>query len=467
MCFVAGAQVAGTNIGTMADFAAVNYREYEHLQSVDAQSWPGIATVPSGRGVRMRERRVEAAFARACSNAGIELNGAEPDIVIEHAALFTRIAASGWVGLAEGFMAGEWRARDSHTLVDVLSALISHNYAPHTPSTTPKRGADSDAYTGDIPADLVAHFAGDGMSAFQGHFATGVPTTQRERVKSQAKGAGKAGQPTHYFVDVTEFGAPQDAQRADLGDAQRRSVEMLLGFAGVAAGTHLLEFPAGGGALALRAAALRATVDAAANDVGVQQAMEERLVFEGAAGGAHIELIDASVPDAPERFADRRRGVYDVVVGMERLETLTDADKVRYLNAAATMLAPGGRVGLQTVLRTEAFNRTAEAALESLRAYIWPGLSYSSQEQLAKMVGRDTQLRIVARTHAPEHLAESLRLQRMTFDAHLRDAAADGYDIVFRRLWVWQFALREALARLGMLDVSQVLLSPRNRRGRR
>ena len=55
----------------------------------------------------------------------------------------------------------------------------------------------------------------------------------------------------------------------------------------------------------------------------------------------------------------------------------------------------------------------------------------------------------------------------MAFDAHLRDAAADGYDVVFRRMWTWQLALREALARLEMLDLAQVTMVQRHRGGRR
>ena len=83
------------------------------------------------------------------------------------------------------------------------------------------------------------------------------------------------------------------------------------------------------------------------------------------------------------------------------------------------------------------------------------------------MVDQHTDLRVIAQTSAPEHLAASLRLQRITFDGKLRDAAADGYDSVFRRMWIWQFALREAFARLGMIDLAQISLARRNRRGRR
>ena len=98
---------------------------------------------------------------------------------------------------------------------------------------------------------------------------------------------------------------------------------------------------------------------------------------------------------------------------------------------------------------------------------MWPGLSYVSTETLARIVDRKTGLRIIAETHAPQHLATSLGLQRATFDSHLRDAAADGFDPVYRRLWVWQLALRQALAELRMIDLTQLTLTARNRRGRR
>ena len=98
---------------------------------------------------------------------------------------------------------------------------------------------------------------------------------------------------------------------------------------------------------------------------------------------------------------------------------------------------------------------------------MWPGLSYAPINEIAREVDRHTGLRITARTSAPDHLEASLRLQRETFASHLRDAAADGYDAVYRRLWTWQFALREALAQLGMINVVQITLQQRSRRGRR
>ena len=105
--------------------------------------------------------------------------------------------------------------------------------------------------------------------------------------------------------------------------------------------------------------------------------------------------------------------------------------------------------------------------MESLRAYIWPALEYRDVDGLRKIVDKHTGLRVIGETHAPEHLALSLKHQLTTFQGQLREAAADGFDAVYRRLWVWQLALRQAMAELGMLDVVQYTLIHRHRRGER
>lgn len=426
----------------------------DHLATIDADRWPGVATVPSIATTAMRAQRAESAFARAVTAGGLSFEGSSPDLVVDHAELFSRIAAHGWIGLAEGYLAGEWHTASSQKLVDVLAALITAKYRPKTVRLKPSSGISG----GEPPFSLAAHYSGDGMSPFQGHFATGVPTTERVMVKSWARGAGKGSEPSRHYVDVTEFSAPLDTLRRDLADAQTRSAEMLLEATHTQAGTHLLVSPAPGAALPLAGTRLRATVDCVVSDADDARVLKEMLVFAGAADAVRI------MP--PEELGSTARA-FDAVVSAEHLETLSPRGKAGYLADVDAVLAPGGRVAMQTVVRTEAMTPAANAALESLRAYIWPGLSYASSEEHAKLVDRHTGLRVIAETRAPEHLVASLSLQRATFDGRARDAAADGFDPVYRRLWTWQFALREALARLGMLNLTQLTLVPRSRRGRR
>lgn len=238
---------------------------------------------------------------------------------------------------------------------------------------------------------------------------------------------------------------------------------MLLDGIGASSGTYMLEYPSSGGALAFTAASRGATVDAVSRDARMYAAMRERLILSGTDGSVTVDRV----AEGPQALAQQRHGVYDAVASMEALETMPPRQQRQYLRAVDGLLASGGRAGLQAIMRTDKYTRAADLAAESLRAYIWPGLHFASAEEIAKTVDRETDLRVVAQTAAPEHLAASLRLQRITFDGKLRDAAADGYDVVFRRLWTWQFALREAMARLGMIDLAQITLARRNRRGRR
>ncbi|WP_234948887.1 class I SAM-dependent methyltransferase [Corynebacterium sp. CNCTC7651] len=426
-----------------------------HLAAIDASAWPGVAKLPQITGAGTRSRLAEAGFARAVSRAGLLLDGPQPDLVVDHADVFTRIAASGWIGLAEGYLAGEWHTASSESLVHVLEGLVRAKYAPRTTKLAP---SSADAL-GEVPPSLVSHYSGDGVSPFQGHFATGVPTTERKAFKSRVPGAGKGREPARHYVAVTEFGAPLDTSRLDLADAQARSTSMLLDAAHVTRGSHTLVVPTAGGAIAVEAASRRANVDCVAAQPATAEALREHLVFAGAEDAVHV--LTGQWGLAPSR------PTYDAIVSAEYLETLAPREKIRYLRAVDSALMPGGRAAAQTVVRTERMSRAGTAALSSLRAYIWPGLHFATIKDIATMLDQHTGLRLTGVTLAPDHLAASLKLQRATFDTRLRDAAADGFDVVYRRLWTWQLALREALARLGMLDLAQVVATTRSRGGRR
>lgn len=429
-----------------------------HTRTVDAELWPGVATVPEGIGMGLRSRLAEAAFARATTAAGLELNpegaDANPDLVVEYPELFTRIADGGWVGLAESYLAGEWDTDTPSDLTRVLRSLLAVNYRPKTPRVHPGQSSGG----GEIPPELVARYSGDGMSSFAGRFATGVPTTQRVAADSFAK---KTGTSTH-FIDVTEISEPLDVDRADLGDAQRRAIEALLDTLSVGPGSHVLEYPSAGGALAIAAAERHATVDTVTADPAVEAAIKERFTFAGVSSAVHTELLVD--PDTHPRGWHSR---YDALASMEKLETLPPRARALYVSAIDRLLAPGGRAAMQSIVSTPKLNQAGTAAIESLRAYVWPGLSYPSVDEVRQLVDRRTGLRVIGEVHAPRHLELTLNLQRNMFIGQQREAAADGFDAVYRRLWIWQLSLREALASLGMIDVVQFSLIHRNRGGRR
>lgn len=431
-----------------------------HLESIDPKEWPGVATVPDFplRGVRARQ--AEARFAKACENAGLDLLGDEPDLTIDHEELFSRLAATGWLGLAESYMAGEWH---SDKLTDVLTALLGVGYRPRgrfqsaftLPDTTRDNG-------GALPAELIRLSSGDGMSAFGGVFASGVPTTVRTAVKSFVPGAGRNREPGSHFVDVTTIADPVAVEREDLGEAQRRAASTLLDAAKVRSGSHVLEYPASGGAVSILAARRNATVDVLTADRAQVSALEELFILAGVEDDVHIRKLPAAVPGKLDWG-----GAYDSIVSMEKLEVVGTTGAKKYIKALDRMLSIGGYVAMQSLVATDQLGPVAREALGMLRAYIWPALTYPTTQQVHELVDRGSSLRVIAETHFPGHYLKSVQLQREVFEGQMREAAADGFDAVFRRMWVYHYALIEAMLRLGYLDATQFTLTTRNRRGRR
>lgn len=430
-----------------------------HLAAVDAQAWPSIASAPEGSLLSLRARIAEAQFAKACDNAGLELDpSSRPDLIVDHEFLFHRIAQSGWLGLVESYMAGEWRTPDSATLVKVLSRLLTTGYAPRGKQKVPVEAYDG----GQVPAELVRLYSGDKTSGFAGIFSTGVATTVRNSVSSYVPSQPGSHEPKHHFVDVTEISEPHEVERDDLHDAQARAAKFLLDDLGVTTSSHVLEFPANGSVLAEVAGRQRAVVDTLSSDAEHLAAVREDLVLAGVDDFVHTQHISNPLP-TPSDW----QGRYDAIVCMEAFEHLAPRDRVYFLRHAGRLLAPGGKLGLQTLVATDGMTASARNALLALRAYIWPGLGYLDTTDHHKLFDQKSGLRIIKQTHFGSHYLKSLQLQRSFFEGRMREAAASGFDAVYRRLWVFQFALRESLLDLGMLDAVQFSAAHRHRRGRR
>ncbi|QGU01960.1 cyclopropane fatty acyl phospholipid synthase [Corynebacterium kalinowskii] len=432
----------------------------QHLENVDAQSWPALVSVTEpGRIVNFRTRQAERRFAVACDKAGIALGGESPDVEVVQEELFVRLAESGWLGLAESYMAGEWTATD---LTGTLTKLLGADFQPQgrRSGTSVRSASRGDGH--ELPADLVQLCSVDGVSMFGGLFASGVPTTVRTSTKSFVSGAGRGSEPATHFVDVTTLSAPIGVERADFDAAQQRAAESLLDAALVDQGADVLEFPSSGGTIALLASARGATVDVLTADPDHQIAVEEFITLNGATDYVHPYTLKAPFPTREEW-----RGRYDCIISTEKLEYLGKQGAISYLKSLDRMLTIGGFIGLQTVVATDSFGPTSRQALSVLRSYVWPALRFSTITGLHTLVDKESGLRIIAEKHFGDHYLESLRIQRELFESHLREAAAAGYDPVFRRMWIYHFALLEALFRLGHLEAVQLTLTTRNRSGRR
>ncbi|MDO4928609.1 MAG: class I SAM-dependent methyltransferase [Corynebacterium sp.] len=424
------------------------------MQAIDSQMWPSIAVAPTAPFLARRAKKAEADLAQACLQAGIELGGDSPELVVHRDTLFARIANAGWLGIAEGYMAGEWEAAD---LPGVLAKLLATDYNPKTPN-----GGEPSRYDGrEVPPDLIALHAGDAMSAHGTLFSAGVPTKERVSVKSFVHGAGKANEPATHFVDVTSLSMASEVEKADLADGQLRALSTLFDASNVGTGSHILEFPVSSAAPALAAVARKATVDVYSADIEVLRDVSALL-------GQHSEAADVRTAEFDLTHPQVRgvQGNFDAIISLEKLESMDPKTQMQYVRQLDNLLNPTGYVGLQTVVATEKFGAAANNSLSVLRAYIWPGLNMRTSEQLHQVFDRNSSLRIIGELHFGAHYVEGLRLQREMFEGKLREAAAAGFDAVYRRLWFYQLSLREALFRINALDAVQATITRRARRGK-
>lgn len=407
------------------------------MQSIDASRWPMIAAVPGGAWLRRRARKAEAEFALACQRAGMELEGAEPDVIVNDDALFIRVADAGWLGLAESYMAGEWSAAD---LPRVLALLLVHGYNPKSKAS----GLDGVYEEGDQLA-LLNLISTDGISDHAPLFTTGVPTTQRQAIR------GPHGR--EHFIDDTLMGEPAIVERDDLAAGQLRAVEMLLDAGEVHGGSYVAEFPAAGGLFALAAQRRRAIVDALTSNP--EHSAHLRDLFEAADvdGGAHPLLVSAPLSLEPDC-----RNRYEVVGSVGQLERMDADAKQRYLRSVEQMVVPGGALVMLTTVGTEVLRTRT---LDVMRAYVAPGYEVGDMPSLHRLVEGRGRLKIESVTHIGSHAVEGLRLQRELFATRHREAAAEGFDAVYRRLWDYQMSMREALYRVGALDCVAVVARSR------
>jgi cyclopropane-fatty-acyl-phospholipid synthase len=239
-----------------------------------------------------------------------------------------------------------------------------------------------------------------------------------------------------------------DLAGAHLAEAQRRKIDRLLDRAGVGRGSRVLEIGTGWGELAIRAARRGATVRTVTVSREQADFAARRIAEAGLAGQVHVELCD---------YRDLA-GQFDAICSVEMLEAVGERYWDTFFTALDRHLAPGGRVGLQTITMSHDRMLATRHTYTWIQKYIFPGGLLPSVTAIGDSLSR-TRLRIVAREDFGAHYAETLKLWRERFGAHAGEVARLGFDEVFSRMWNFYFSYTEAGFRAGYIDVSQLTLA--------
>ena len=345
---------------------------------------------------------------------------------------FRRIGASGLIGFGESYMAGDWDSADLPGLLTVFAANVGDLVPPwqqRLRQLAVRRPPSADTQTRegarrnigrhyDLSNELFALFLDETMTYSSALFAT------------------------------AQDGTPV-ASEPLLAEAQRRKIDRMLDRAGVGPGCRMLEVGTGWGELALRAAGRGAHV-VTITISREQQALAVRRVAEaGLSGQVSVELRD---------YRDIR-GEFDAICSVEMIEAVGERYWDAYFAALDQHLAPGGRIGLQTITMGHDRMLATRRTYTWIHKYIFPGGLLPSVTAIENSLASSTRLRITARDDFGAHYAETLKIWRERFCSRADEFVRLGFDEVFNRMWTFYLAYSEAGFRSGYIGVSQLTLA--------
>jgi cyclopropane-fatty-acyl-phospholipid synthase len=401
----------------------------------DEAHWPGLATPPR---VPVHATIAEALFRRAVAPLPVRVvfpdgrvlgaGGKNAPVMrlVRPANVFARLGADVKIGFGEAYMTGDWTTGPGTDLADLLAPFASRMSSlvhpllqrlrhvvertqPAHEENSPENSRTNISRHYDLSNELFEQFLDETMTYSSGWFEPGD----------------------------------------SLADAQRRKMDGVLDLARVGPGMHVLEIGSGWGALAIRAASERGARVTTLTLSTEQQALARQRADEAGVG----HLVDVRLQD----YRDAT-GSYDAIVSVEMIEAVGEAYWPTYFAALDSLLAPGGRVGLQAITMAHDRMQATKRSYSWIHKYVFPGGIIPSIRSISDNLAGHTDLSIVERRDLGPHYAQTLAIWRAQFLGNW-GRLEGSFDDTFRRMWEFYLAYCEAGFRVGYLGVSQLGLA--------
>ena len=352
---------------------------------------------------------------------------AGPDAVIRiHDYRFIRRAlASGDIGFAEGYMAGEW---DTPDLSAVLEAF-SLNF---------------DRLTALVRGNPLMRAVNGLYHLFHRNDRRG----SRKNIHAHYD-LGNAFYSRWLDPSMTYSSALYEAPNQPLDQAQHAKYAALARSIDLGPGQHVLEIGCGWGGFAEFAAK---EVGAKVTGVTISQAQYDfarrRLFDQGLADKADIRLID---------YRDVE-GQFDRVASIEMFEAVGEEYWPTYFSKIRDVLTPGGRAGLQIITIRDELFASYRSHTDFIQRYVFPGGMLPSEQRLRQETTA-AGLAWTGVTRFGQNYADTLAEWARRFEAAWDDIRAEGFDERFRRLWRFYLSYCEAGFRTERTNVIQLGLA--------
>ena len=191
--------------------------------------------------------------------------------------------------------------------------------------------------------------------------------------------------------------------------------------------------------------------------------------------GCHVTTITVSKEQAAwvEQLAAKRHlgdrvtvrledlevttGSFDAVISIEMIESIPASRWPAFFRTVHDRLEPGGRAGLQVITVADRHWESSNANPDFIRRYVFPGSQVPSPGVLAHEAAA-ANLRWIEAAGFGWSYARTLAAWRARFDAAWPEIADLGFDDRFKRMWQYYLSYCEGGFRSGRVDVSQIVL---------
>ena len=143
---------------------------------------------------------------------------------------------------------------------------------------------------------------------------------------------------------------------------------------------------------------------------------------------------------------------------MEMIEAVGERYWPTYFAALDSLLAPGGRVGLQAITMPHDRMLATRQAYTWIHKYVFPGGIIPSLRAIEENLAAHSRLSVVELRELGPHYARTLALWRERFLANW-SRLEGAFDETFRRMWEFYLAYCEAGFRAGAIGVHQLGLA--------
>jgi cyclopropane-fatty-acyl-phospholipid synthase len=339
-------------------------------------------------------------------------------VTVNDWAFFWRILVAGDVGLGESYVAGEWQCDD---LVELFRLVLQHD-------AIARRRA---------PLAVLKAFAAAWRS--------------RQAIDNVRAHYDLGNEFFALFLDesMTYSAAVFPTETTDLADAQREKLDAICRRVALAPGLSVLDIGGGWGSFALHAARVYGCRVLSITLSEAQHALaRERVRRAGLESRVDVQLCDYR--DVAGRF--------DRIVSIEMFEAVGYRWWPAFFRTCDRLLAPGGRMFLQTTVYPDRDFRAYRRDVDWLRLNVFPGTLLGSLQAIVRILATETSLRIQWMEDIAPHYATTLRCWRERFRRNLPAVRRLGFDDAFIRKWDLYLAICEAAFSVRHLGTLQLLI---------